>query len=157
MLEKLFESHDKWINTTLKFGCTRHEAEDIVSHMYLLIGTMLNKGLNISYGDDINYYYIYKTLRSSFLLLQNRKTKENATSINLVLDLASGEYVNYSEAHETIHTELEKLHWYDQKVYNMIQDEYSITELSKKTNITYHSLYNTFRKVKDRLKEKLNK
>ena len=75
----------------------------------------------------------------------------------MVLDLESGEYVNYSEANETIHTELEKLHWYDQKVYNMIQDEYSITELSKKTNITYHSLYNTFRKVKDRLKEKLNK
>ncbi len=37
----------------------------------------------------------------------------------------------------------------------LIQDEYSITELSKKTNITYHSLYNTYRKVKDRLKEKL--
>ena len=157
MLEKLFESHDKWINTTLKFGCTRHEAEDIVSHMYLLIGTMLEKGLNISYGDDINYYYIYKTLRSSFLLLQNRKTRENATSLNMVLDLESGEYVNYFDANETVHTELEKLHWYDQKVYNLIQDEYSITELSKKTNITYHSLYNTFRKVKDRLKEKLNK
>ena len=157
MLEKLFESHDKWINTTLKFGCAREEAEDIVSHMYLVIGTMLNKGLDITYGDDVNYYYIYKTLRSSFLLLKKRNKKENSTSLNMVLDLASGEYVNYSEANETMLTELEKLHWYDQKVYNMIQDDYTITELSKKTNITYHSLYNTFRKVKDRLKEKLSK
>ena len=31
MLEKIFESHNKWINTTLKFGCNREEAEDIVS------------------------------------------------------------------------------------------------------------------------------
>ena len=59
------------------------------------------------------------------------------------------------QLNDIVEQELQKLHWYDKKVYNLIQDEYSITELSKKTNITYHSLYNTYRKVKDRLKEKL--
>lgn len=155
MLEKLFESHNKWINTTLKFGCSRTEAEDIVSQMYLIIGTMLKKGLDISYGDEVNYFYIYRTLKTSFLQLKNKQKKQNKTSIDLVVDLDSGEYVDFENANNIVEDELDKLHWYDRKVYNLIQDDYNITELSKKTNITYHSLYNTYRKVKDRLKEKL--
>ena len=155
MLEKVFESHNKWINTTLKFGCNREEAEDIVSQMYLIIGTMLKKGLDISYGDEVNYYYIYRTLRTSFLQLKNKQKKENKIPIDLVVDLSSGEYVDFESANDLIEQEIKKLHWYDKKVYNLIQSGDSITELSKKTNITYHSLYNTYRKVKDKLKEKL--
>jgi len=86
MLEKIFESHNKWINTTLKFGCNREEAEDIVSHMYLVIGKMLKKGLDITYGDEVNYYYIYLTLRSTFLQMKNRQKKQNKISLDLVLD-----------------------------------------------------------------------
>ena len=155
MLEKVFDSHEKWINTTLKFGCTRYEAEDIVGEMYLIIGTMLNKGLNISYKNQVNYYYIYRTLKTTYLQMELNKKKLPKKSFDLVLDLETGEYIDYEKENEKVEEELKNLHWYDQKVYNLIQDEYSITELSKKTNITYHSLYNTFRKVKDRLKEKI--
>ena len=155
MLEKVYESHNKWINTVLKMGASQYEAEDVVGSMYLILGQMLNKGLNISYGDDVNYFYIYKTLKTSYLQMCLKKKKENKISIDLVFDLESGEYIDFNEANETVEAELKKLHWYDRKVYNMIQDEYSITELSRKTNITYHSLYNTFRKVKDRLKQKV--
>jgi hypothetical protein len=155
MLEKVYESHNKWINTVLKMGASQYEAEDVVGSMYLILGQMLNKGLNISYGDDVNYFYIYKTLKTSYLQMCLKKKKENKISIDLVLDLESGEYIDFNEANETVESELKNLHWYDRKVYNMIQDEYSITELSRKTNITYHSLYNTFRKVKDRLKQKV--
>tara|TARA_R110002124_G_scaffold116124_1_gene272371 strand:+ start:130 stop:600 length:471 start_codon:yes stop_codon:yes gene_type:complete len=155
MLEKVYESHNKWINTVLKMGASQYEAEDVVGSMYLILGQMLNKGLNISYGDDVNYFYIYKTLKTSYLQMCLKKKKENKISIDLVLDLESGEYIDFNEANETVEAELKNLHWYDRKVYNMIQDEYSITELSRKTNITYHSLYNTFRKVKDRLKQKV--
>ena len=87
--------------------------------------------------------------------MQLKKNKLPKTSIDLVYDLETGEYIDFNEANEAVEEELEKLHWYDRKVYNMVQDEYSITELSRKTNITYHSLYNTFRKVKDRLKQKV--
>mgnify|MGYP003649395146 FL=1 len=155
MLEKIYESHNKWINTTLKFGCTRDEAKDIVGNMYLIIGGMLKRGLDISYGDEVNYYYIYLTLKTSFLQMKNKQTKEKKVSIDLVLDIESGEYVDFDEANEIVLEELENVHWYDRKVYELIQGEYSITELSKKTNITYHSLYNTYRKTKQRLKDKI--
>ena len=158
MLEKVFESHKKWINTVLKMGATQYEAEDVVGNMYLLIGQMLNKGLNISYGESgVNYYYIYRTLKTSYLQMCLKKKKENKTSIDLVYNLESAEYIDFDSENQKIEDDLKKLHWYDQKVYNLIQDSYTITELSKKTNITYHSLYNTFRNVKDRLKEKIKK
>ena len=76
MLEKVFSSHDKWINTTLKFGCTKYEAEDIVGEMYVIIGTMLNKGLDISYKSEVNYYYIYRTLKN--IIPTNAIEKEQA-------------------------------------------------------------------------------
>jgi hypothetical protein len=155
MLEKIYESHNKWINTTLKFGCTKDEAKDIVGNMYVIIGTMLNNGLNITYGDDVNYYYIYLTLKSSYLQLYNKKKKENKVSYDLVLDIATGEYVDFDEANDVVLKELDKVHWYDKKVFELIQGEYSITELSKKTNISYHSLYNTYRKTKQKLTDKI--
>tara|TARA_R110000796_G_scaffold57968_1_gene133676 strand:- start:204 stop:677 length:474 start_codon:yes stop_codon:yes gene_type:complete len=157
MLEKIFNAHNKWINTVLKFGCSKEEAEDIVGDMYCIIGKMLTKGLDISYGDDVNYYYIYLTLKTSFLQLKKRKEKEGKKSIDLVYNLESGEYIDFETENNKVEDELERLHWYDRKVYNMIQNEYTITELSNKTTISYHSLYNTFRKVKKRLKQKINK
>ena len=155
MLEKIYDSHKKWINTTLKFGCTQDEAEDIVGNMYVIIGTMLKKGLNIAYGDDVNYYYIYLTLKTSFLQMKNRQTKEKKVSIDLVLDIESGSYVDFDAANDIVLEELDNVHWYDKKVFELLQGEYSITELSNKTNITYHSLYNTYRKTKQKLRDKI--
>ena len=155
MLKKVFESHDKWVNTTLKFGCTRDEAEDIVGEMYCIIGKMLNKGLDISYGDQVNYYYIYLTLKTSFLQMCKKKKKENKVSLDLILDLESSNYIDFNSADQVLQKELEELHWYDKRVFDLIQNEYSITELSKKTSITYHSLYNTYRKTKDKLTKKI--
>ena len=155
MLEKIYASHNKWINTVLKFGCTQDEAEDIVGNMYVIIGTMLKKGLNIAYGDDVNYYYIYLTLKTSFLQMKNRQTKEKKVSIDLILDIEAGSYVDFDAANDIVLEELDNVHWYDKKVFELIQGEYSITELSNKTNITYHSLYNTYRKTKQKLKDKI--
>ena len=155
MFEKIYKDHNKWINTTLKFGCTKEEAEDIVGNMYVIIGTMLKKGLNISYGDEVNYYYIYLTLKTNFLQLKNKQTKEKKVSLDLVLELAESDYIDFDEVNDVILDELDSVHWYDKKVYELIENGYSITELANKTNISYHSLYNTYRKTKQKLKNKI--
>ena len=155
MLQKIYKDHKKWINTVKKMGCNQEEAEDVVGEMYCIIGKMLNNGLDISYGDEVNYYYIYMTLRTTFLQMKNKQNKMNNVSLDFVLELEDSEYINFEEANDKVEEALDKLHWYDQKVYNLLQDDYSIRELSRKTNITYHSLYNTFRKVKEQLKKEL--
>ena len=155
MLEKVFSYHKKWINTVLKFGCTQQEAEDIVGDMYCIIGKMLNKGLDISFGDDVNYYYIYRTLKTSYLQLYNKKKKEGKVSLDLTLELQEVDSVDFDAAFETLNKELKEIHFYDRKVFNLIQEGCSITELSKRTTISYHSLYNTYRKTKSKLIEKV--
>ena len=47
---------------------------------------------------------------------------------------------------------MESLYWYDRKVFEIIDSGESFQSLSDKTNISYYSLYNTYRKVKKHLK-----
>ena len=155
MLEKVFKDHKKWINTTLKMGCTREQAEDIVGEMYVNVGVMLNKGLDIAYGDEVNYFYIYRALRNAFINFKKKQIKERTIPIDLTTELLQPEYIDFESVNEEVEDALEEFHWYDRKVYNLIQDKYSIRELSEKTNISYHSLYNTYRGVKDKLKDKI--
>jgi hypothetical protein len=87
--------------------------------------------------------------------MKNRQTKEKKVSIDLILDIEAGSYVDFDAANDVVLEELDNVHWYDKKVFELLQGEYSITELSNKTNITYHSLYNTYRKTKQKLRDKI--
>jgi len=63
--------------------------------------------------------------------------------------------VEYKKKYEIILEELDNMYWYDKKVYEIIESGESISELSRKTNISYYSLYNTYKKVKKYLKDKI--
>ena len=154
MLEKVYKDHAKWINTTKKFGCDEEEAKDIVQDMYLIIGNMLLKGRDISYNGEVNYFYIYKTLKTTFLqhqIKKNRRTSLEESEINI----ESQEDIDFDFYNDIVEEELSKLHWYHRKVYEKIQSGQSISELSRKTNIDYHSLYNTYIKIKEHLKKQI--
>ena len=68
----LFEKHSDWIRIVNSFGEDPAISEDLVQEMYIKIQLKLEKGLDISYGDEINYYYIFKTLRTLFLDLKRK-------------------------------------------------------------------------------------
>tara|TARA_R100000935_G_scaffold54424_1_gene83250 strand:- start:120 stop:587 length:468 start_codon:yes stop_codon:yes gene_type:complete len=153
LLSKIFQKHQIWIDIVCTFGCNRNTSEDIVQEMYVKIQKNINNGLNIDYGDDFNYFYIFKTLKSMFLDLKRKEAKiiivniEDYSYFNNVLD------VNYTETYNRILNELDKMYWYDKKVYQLLDGNESVAKLSRKTNIPYHSLYNTYRKVLNRLKK----
>jgi len=154
LLSKIFKKHRIWIDIVSSFGCNKDTAEDIVQEMYIKIQKNLNNGLDINYDDDYNYYYIFKTLKSMFLDLKRKESKvfifnidDQPSYFNHIND------VNYQEAYKKVQTELDKLYWYDKKVYQLLEGNESVAKLSRKTNIPYHSLYNTYRKVLERLKK----
>jgi hypothetical protein len=62
---------------------------------------------------------------------------------------------NICKAMNQMDTLLEKVYWYDKKVFEIISDGASVAELSKKTGISYYSLYNTYRNVKALIKNNL--
>ena len=155
MIEKqmilIAQKHDKWIDIVLSFGCNKRTAEDLVQEIYYKIQCKLEDGLDIIYEDDINYYYIFKTLKTLFYDLK-RKGK-NITVIPLEnLNIIQND-VNYEESYYKVKVELEKMFWYDRKVFEIINNGESIAEFSRKSYIKYYSLYNTYRKVKNKLKK----
>ena len=150
------KKHDTWVDIVSTFGCTRTVAEDITQEMYIKIQLQVEKGLDIMYQDDINYYYIFKTLKTLFLDLK-RKQKgivmvnlddEYVTSLGKAI---ATEDVNFDSAYQDVEEELSKMYWWNRKVFEIVNEGESIAEFSRKSKISYTILYNTYKKVKKKL------
>jgi DNA-directed RNA polymerase specialized sigma24 family protein len=114
------------------------------------------------YKDEINYYYIFKTLKSLFIDLK-RKSKnikmisidDPQSHIKAELNLDCENQVNFKETNDRIENALSKMYWYDRKVFEIINSGESIADFSRNSNIKYYSLYWTYNKVKEQLKKLL--
>jgi len=152
-MELLFQKNNDWIEICKSFGLDDETAKDLVQEMYIRIQLKIeNDKLDISYNDEINYYYIFKTLRSMFIDLY-RKKKRVTIVRNLTEYRKSDVYVDYDEKYKQIQDQLDKMYWYNKKVFEIVNSGTSIAELSRKSGIPYYSLYNTYKKVVDKLKQ----
>ena len=59
------------------------------------------------------------------------------------------------KTYKRINKKLDEMFWYDSKVYRIIEGGMSIKELSRQSKISYYSLYRTYNKVKDILKDEI--
>ena len=149
------EKHKTWIEIVSSFGCTNETSEDLVQEMYIKIQKKLVKGLDIMYNDEINYYYIFKTLRTLFLDFKRKGKNIKMVNIDDVDIDKSISDIDYDKAYEIVKEELKTMYWYDRKVFEIINGGESIAEFSRKSFIHYYSLYHTYNKVKEKLKKKL--
>ena len=150
------KKHDTWVDIVSTFGCTRTVAEDITQEMYIKIQLQVEKGLDIMYQDDINYYYIFKTLKTLFLDLKRKQ--KGIVMVNIDDEYVSclgkavaTEDVNFDSAYEDVKDELSKMYWWNRKVFEVVNEGESIAEFSRKSKISYTILYNAYKKVKKKL------
>lgn len=148
--------HDTWVDIVSTFGCTKTVAEDITQEMYIKIQLQVEKGLDITYEDDINYYYIFKTLKTLFLDLKRKHKGIVMISVDdeykkVFENIESTEDVNYDVAYDKIKEELDKMYWWNRKVFEVVNEGESIAEFSRKSKISYTVLYNAYKKVKNQL------
>jgi DNA-directed RNA polymerase specialized sigma24 family protein len=157
VLNLIAKKHKDWIKIVQTFGCNKDTAEDLVQEMYIKMSLIIAKGTNIMYTDkEINHFYIFRTLRSLFLDLTRKQGKVILIEFDsLNHSLNTEELVDFEESYNKFLNNLDELHWYDKKVYEYIDAGESIAALSEKTKISYYSLYNTYRKVKKILLNKL--
>lgn len=153
-LNLIAEKNDTWIDIVKSFGCSKETAEDLVQEMYIKIYKYLEKGGNsIMYNDEINYYFIFKTLNSVFIDLKRKGKNIKMVEIdNLEINDID---INYEENYKRITDALSKMYWYDRKVFEIINGGESIADFSRNSNIKYYSLYWTYNKVKEKLKKLL--
>ena len=158
-LEKVANRHSDWVRIVKSFGCKNDFCEDIVQQMYIKIHTLINSGTDISYGDDINHFYIYRILRSLFIDLCRKEAKITKVNIEylekFVEEEEVKEYKDIEGKMKQLDNVLDEVYWYDRKVFDLISEGMSIAELSKKTNISYYSLYNTYKNVKTLIKQNI--
>jgi len=157
-LKIIAKKHKQWVEIVITFGCNKDTAEDLVQEMYIKIKKILDKKQDIMFNEnEENYFYIYKTLKSLFLDLKRKEKKVKIYPIeDLHKDLVDTDYVDYENILNSVQDELGKQFWYDKKVYEIIDDGETISELSRKTKISYYSLYNTYKKVKKILRKYIN-
>ena len=158
-LQKIANKHKDWVRIVKSFGCEGSKCEDIVQEMYIKIHTLIVKGIDISYEDDINHFYIYRILRSLFIDLCRKEKKIVKVNIDylekFVQEENKKEYKDIEGKMKELDTLLDKVYWYDRKVFDLVSQGMSIAELSKKTNISYYSLYNTYKNVKTLIKTEI--
>ena len=159
-LEKVAKKHNDWLLTVKSFGCKPEIAEDIVQECYIKLDKLLKKGLDISYGDsEINYYYVYKTLKALYLDLCRKEKKIFKVGIEALEKYISEEVQappkDITSKIRQLDNVLDSVSWYDKKVFNIVSSGTSIMELSRKTGISYYSLYNTYSNVKKLIKKNI--
>ena len=142
----------------MSFGAKKEDAEDITQTMYLKIHGLINSGLDITFDQDINKFYIYRTLKSLFYDKCRKEAKIQKVNIEY-LEKYVKEEEQYKEKDipnkiKQYNKILDELYWYDRKVWELTREK-SIAEVSKLTNISYYSLYNTVKGVKRLIKEKI--
>ena len=73
-MQLLAKKHSDWKNIVNSFGGNQALSEDLVQEMYIKIFRKLkaDPNFNIMYGEEINYVYVFKTLRTLFLDLQRK-------------------------------------------------------------------------------------
>ena len=159
-LEKIASKHKDWYRIVKSFGCEGDKCEDIVQEMYLKAHTLISNGTDISYGAEINHFYIYRILRSLFIDLCRKEAKITKVNVEylekFVEEEEVKEYKDIEGKMKELDSLLDKVYWYDAKVFNLIAEQnISIAELSKKTGISYYSLYNTYKNVKSLIKTEI--
>ena len=155
-MELIYKDHKKWVNIVKNFGCNHTTAEDIVSEMYIKIQRLIEKGTDIMFdSNSVNYFYIFRCLNSLFIDLKRKEKNINQEDIETLNLQSVTDTPNYTAEYDKIKTGLDSLYWYDRRVYEIIEGVESIEGLSKKTNISYYSLYNTYTRVKKFLKSLL--
>ena len=159
IIEIAFDKHKEWIKVVKSFGCNPSQAEDVVQEMYLQLHKDLNKGLDFSYKDDINHYYVYKILRGIFCNIYKKEARKLKAYIEELkteiqeFDENEIDEKEYQEREDKVGEVMSNLYWYDAKVFELIASGKSVASLSRETKISYYSLYNTYRNALKHIKE----
>jgi len=156
VLSIIFRKHNDWIEMVQKFGCTREDAEDIVQEMYIKIKKRVDAGTDVMFDEnEVNYYYVFTTVKNLYLDQKRKEKRFILTEID-ENEVKTEQNVQFLERYQECNDVLSTFHWYDQQVFEIINSGTNIRQLSKKTTISYFSLYNTYNKVKKTIKQKLN-
>ena len=162
MLEKLAQHHLLWIKMLVNLGCKLEDAQDIVQDMYLRLHRLVKDPNKMMYGDDVNRYYVWTTLRNMYF---SKLKKDRASIFYELRDSDESEANDYDtledEAFSKITDKIDTItsNWsiYDKKLFELYFIKgLSLRAISKGSKIGLTSIHTSVLKYKKILRENLS-
>jgi hypothetical protein len=180
VITEIYKKHNVWLEIVESFSVNKDTAKDIVSEMYIKVQTYVNdKKADILYNDtEVNYYFIYIALRNLVFDLKRAEKKVSYTEFTESdLEEVDREYIerpdNYNKLQSIVswyenpeylemlenETMLEnfssdKMHiYYLRRIFKEVYlDGKKLAKFSRESKITYWSLRNTLKIIKNQIK-----
>lgn len=156
-MNKIVIHHKEWVKIVNSFG-EYFFAEDIVQETYLMLLKWSNEEKLFTNG-NLNKGYVWLALKNTFLMSlrnENKIQKVDIESIAMLQQEQNNElkHESYSRLLTILDQEVASWHWYDQKLFKLYKDSnLSMREISKETNISVTSIFNTIKNCKARINE----
>jgi len=170
MLEKLAVHHNLWLQMLNNLGCESELAKDLVQDMYLRLHRLVKDEKNIMYGDDVNKYFVYRTLMNMYLTTMKRDSKYNFTDISDYNSPPDEVYNHQEDAYfeellDDIKDHIKEWGIYDKALFNLyfgvivnknnknIDTPRSLRAVAKNANLGLSSIHISVKSYKEKLSE----
>jgi len=171
MMELLSKYHKLWISMGLSMGIPSHLVEDFVQEMYLRLNKYVKNPDKIMYSEtDVNKFYVYITIKNLYNDYLKEKSKYHMVrldDIDVVYEIVEPtpeaqkkSEIQKQKAEEKLIDMIQQEvngwdRWYDQKLFKVYYEtDISMRKLSKDTNISVTSIFNSCKNYKQILNTK---
>ena len=158
LVEHTYKKHHNWLSqVAYNFTQNKDSAEELVQELYLKLMEM--KDINkILYNNDVNLFYLYKMIKSTYLNGLKKQTNHlpiDDDLLNLPADSYSYEADNEFEKMLVLANEaLDKAYWFDAQLLRVyIEENHSIQSLHNATGISNSTIWTSMKKTKTYIKD----
>ena len=162
MLEKLAVHHLLWIKMLVNLGCKVEDAKDLVQDMYIRLDRLVKDPQKMMYGDDVNRYYVWTTLRNMYF---SKLKKDRASIFYELRDSDESEIDDYDtledDAFRSITDKIDNItsKWsiYDKRLFELYFIKgLSLRAIAKGSKIGLTSIHTSILNYKQILRENLS-
>jgi len=121
MLKFVSSFHKDWYRIAYSFLGNKEDAEDAVQNVYMLLDRYNVQKDKIMYGDDVNRFFMYRTIKNE-CLQHIRKHKPTISIDDIVLndyDEDNDGELAYNRILEKIDKEIETWEYYDKNLFEV--------------------------------------
>lgn len=173
ILVKIAETHENWVKYLINLGCPEHLSEDFVQDAYIKIHQYIEKyNPDLTYKGEVNYYFVLLVLRNLYFDFQRRKkimkNTDEFTDLDIFIydgldNIDENKNDGYLDSiiewlQDNDGSLFEKQHQQKGYVRQIFEDHFinnkSIKQLSEEQNISYWSVRNTVKIIKEQIKQK---
>ena len=162
MLEKLAVHHLLWIKMLVNLGCKVEDAKDLVQDMYIRLDRLVKDPQKMMYGDEVNRYYVWTTLRNMYF---SKLKKDRASIFYELRDSDESEIDDYDaledDAFRSITDKIDNItsKWsiYDKKLFELYFIKgLSLRAIAKGSKIGLTSIHTSILNYKQILRDNLS-